>query len=101
MAIMKDIDSVEPEKIEPKKIDWVPVDGNNLHEIEEKLDFFMAIWNIRTIIKDESGKYRRSQTESRVDLIKLHSPETSDVINKVIPLSAHQTVSSLPHSYHS
>ncbi|CAG8526560.1 14885_t:CDS:1, partial [Racocetra fulgida] len=59
------------------------MDGNNLQVIEEKLDFFMAYWKIRTI-ENGSGGYTRSRTESRVDLIKLHNTQTntSDFITK-------------------
>ncbi|RIB27230.1 kinase-like domain-containing protein [Gigaspora rosea] len=56
-----------------KKIEWIPMDGKSLQEIEEKseqLDFFMASWNIRKI-ENEPGVYMRSRSESRVDLIKL------------------------------
>ncbi|RIB27226.1 hypothetical protein C2G38_2029544 [Gigaspora rosea] len=68
------------------KIEWIPMDGNKLQEIEEKseqLDFFMASWKIRTI-KNESGGYTRSRSESQVDLIKLLNSQatTSDFIKK-------------------
>ncbi|CAG8820830.1 15709_t:CDS:2, partial [Cetraspora pellucida] len=62
------------------------MDGNNLQEIDEKLDLFMATWTngIRTI-KYESGMYTRSRNESRIDLIKLHNSQTntSEVIKKI------------------
>ncbi|CAG8790712.1 608_t:CDS:1, partial [Cetraspora pellucida] len=61
------------------------MDGNNLQEIDEKLDLFMTTWmnGIRTI-KYVSGRYTRSRSESRIDLIKLLNSKanTSDVIKK-------------------
>ncbi|CAG8790350.1 15684_t:CDS:2, partial [Racocetra persica] len=70
------------------QIKWVPMDGNNLQEIEEELDLFMATWKngIRTIeYVSGSGSYTRSRNESCVDLIKLCNSQinTSDVIKKL------------------
>ncbi|CAG8627566.1 14016_t:CDS:2, partial [Racocetra persica] len=61
------------------------MDGNNLQEIEEKLDFFMATWEdgIRTI-QYESGRYTRSRIKSHVDLIKLHSSQTNFIKKEMI-----------------
>ncbi|CAG8772925.1 3798_t:CDS:2, partial [Cetraspora pellucida] len=57
---------------------------SDVSEIDEKLDFFMASWKIQTI-KNESGRYARSRTNSRVDLIKLHNSQTTtlDFIKKL------------------
>ncbi|CAG8667477.1 20958_t:CDS:10, partial [Cetraspora pellucida] len=74
----------ESVEFEIKKVKWVPIDGNNLQEIDDKLDFFMASLKIRTI-KNESGRYTRSRTKSQVDLIKLHDSQinTLDFIKKL------------------